>query len=329
MKIFLFLFVTTVVAAWALYYWYNNNVTIKNKTDSFLSDNFNTNIENITKKVIEQKDLALEKTKEYQEELNDYKGDLDKTTSELAYSEPITPIDFDKSKWEPNTTINSFSTSKKNLERYVYDWKELERTTYYCWCDYTATKNVKTWNCWYVNDWKYITRSKKIEWEHIVPAENFWNSFEEWREWHKSCVTSKWKEFTWRNCARKANEEFRYMESDMYNLVPAIWALNALRSNYQIAEIEGEERKYGKCDFEIDSRKMEPPLEQKWDIARIYLYMEYSYPWKWIISNKNEKLIQAWNSLDPISKEECNRYEAIKKVQKNENIILKEACKTI
>ena len=119
------------------------------------------------------------------------------------------------------------------------------------------------------------------------------------------------------------------MQADMYNLTPAIWALNALRSNYNIAEIPWEKRVFGSCNMEIENRKMEPRDEIKWDIARIYLYMDVTYPNRGIISNKNKKLIDAWNKMDPVDKAECNRYRAIKKIQWNENVILKEACKNL
>ena len=38
--------------------------------------------------------------------------------------------------------------------------------------------------------------------------------------------------------------EFRYMESDMYNLVPRIGEINGLRSNYSYAMIPGEKKDF-------------------------------------------------------------------------------------
>lgn len=229
--------------------------------------------------------------------------------------------------WEKNTFNDSFSKAKKLLENEIYNnisW--INRVSLYCGCDYNIDKTINFEACWYKNDWRYEKRALKIEWEHVVPAENFWKSFIEWREWDEECMDIKWNYFKWRSCAEKVNLEYRYMQSDMYNLIPSIWALNALRSNYQIAEIEWEERLFWQCDFEINNRKVEPPTNMKWDIARIFLYMDITYPWHDIISDKNEKLIEAWNKLDPISTEECNRYKKIKNVQWNENIILKESC---
>jgi len=38
---------------------------------------------------------------------------------------------------------------------------------------------------------KYLKCSKKIEWEHAVPAENFGRTFSEWRDGNQACVTVK------------------------------------------------------------------------------------------------------------------------------------------
>jgi deoxyribonuclease-1 len=50
-----------------------------------------------------------------------------------------------------------------------------------------------------------------------------------------------------------------------------------------MAMIEGEQRQFGACDVEIAERKIEPRPEIRGDIARIYLYMEASYPGRGII----------------------------------------------
>ena len=229
---------------------------------------------------------------------------------------------------EKNDVNYSFNTSKNNLARYVYNNRDIKRETIYCGCDYSLSQKVNPTNCGYKNDGRYEKRGLKIEWEHVVPAENFWQSFEEWRNPEKFplCKTKSWKQYSGRACAGKVNKEYKRMEADMYNLYPAVGALNALRSNYQIAEISWEKRLFWTCDMEIDSRKMEPPENMKWDIARIYLYMDATYPWRGIISNKNKKLITSWSKKDPVSEEECNRYNAILKIQKNRNIILEKSC---
>ena len=122
---------------------------------------------------------------------------------------------------------------------------------------------------------------------------------------------------------KKVNMEYRYMQADMYNLVPAIGQINALRSNYSYSMIPGEPRQFGACDMEIEDRKAEPRPEIRGDIARIYFYMNDSYPGHGVISKKNRKLFEAWAKEDPVDdweRERCRRIEAI---QGNHNRFVK------
>jgi len=233
-------------------------------------------------------------------------------------------------KW--NTVIKNFSITKRYLYKIYNNYlPESFRRTVYCWCKFNW-KIVDKKSCWLKTKW-YKSRSNRIEREHVVPAENFWRSFEERRnpkEFNK-CKLKNWKYKSWRKCA-ETNPLFDLMEADLYNLLPSDWALNAYRSNYNIAEIPWEERKFWACDFEISNRKVEPPQNVKWNIARIYLYMQVVYwkkRWLKIISNKNEKLIEAWNKEDPIDKNECQVYYIKKKIQKNIDPILDWPCKKL
>lgn len=161
---------------------------------------------------------------------------------------------------------------------------------------------------------------KRVEWEHIVPAHAFGQSFKEWRDHKKIC-----KKKSARKCARKKSSLFNEMEGDPYNLVPAVGSINALRSNYSFAELSsGTELCRG--GLKLEGRKVMPPNNRKGDVARIYAYMDQKYPGRGIISKKNRKLYEAWQKLDPADAEECNRYLKIKTASKLENIILKKAC---
>jgi deoxyribonuclease-1 len=153
-----------------------------------------------------------------------------------------------------------------------------------------------------------------------------WSKFKEWREGHPACVDRKGKPFKEKNCARKRNIKFRYMESDLYNLVPAIGEINGLRSNYRFEMIPGEKREFGTCDMEIENRQAEPRLEVRGDIARIYFYMNWAYLGHGIISKKNRKLFGAWDKEDPVDDWECERSKKIEGIQRNENPFVKKAC---
>ena len=219
---------------------------------------------------------------------------------------------------EGNTTNQSFSRSKKLLLQKVYH-DHLE--TFYCGCPFGRDKNVIPSNQY--SPKRDNKRSRRIEWEHIVPAEAFGRSFPEWRDGDPACVDNGNSPFNGRNCARKVAVEFRYMEADMYNLVPAVGEINGDRSNFSYGIIPGEPREYGPCDFEIENRKAEPREEIRGDIARTYFYMDWAYPGRGIISDKNRKLFEAWDKGDPADPWEIERCKRIENIQGNENPFVK------
>jgi deoxyribonuclease-1 len=219
-----------------------------------------------------------------------------------------------------NSTQDSFKKAKRAMMA-VYAGHE---QTFYCGCSYSQRK-VDHQSCGYVpkTDNK---RARSVEWEHVVPAHAFGRSFDEWRQGHPKCVNRKGKPFEGRNCARKVNREFRYMEADMYNLVPAIGEVNQLRSNFSFAELAGEPREFGACDVEIGGRKIEPRPSIRGDIARIYMYMDAAYPRRGIISNKSRKLFESWAAEDRVDRWECERARTIERVQGNRNQVVMTAC---
>jgi len=219
-----------------------------------------------------------------------------------------------------NDSIQSFGKAKKLLEREVYFD---HRVTLYCDADFDAYKNI-TLPPGYQSD-KYVSRSKRLEWEHVVPAENFGRIFAEWREGAVDCVTKKGEAFKGRRCATKANADYRLMQSDLYNLYPSIGSVNALRRNYNFALQPTEESDFGVCDMRIENRKAHPPVEARGRIARTYLYMERAYP-RYKMSNAQRKLMSAWDKQYPVSGWECRRAERIRAVQGNVNMVLAGRC---
>ena len=221
-----------------------------------------------------------------------------------------------------NASNDSFNKAKKMLEREVY---QDHRVTIYCGAKFDAKKNIKA-PVGFVTD-KYVKRAKRVEWEHVVPAENFGRSFSEWREGHPSCVNSKGKSFKGRKCASKMNTEYRYMQSDMHNLFPAIGAVNAMRSNYNFTMLPAVKSGFGSCDMRIDNKKAQPPVRARGRIARTYMYMELTYP-KYKMSKQQRKLMQAWDKQDPVSKWECTRSARIQMKQGNPNPVVESRCKS-
>lgn len=187
-------------------------------------------------------------------------------------------------------------------------------TTFYCGCDYTYTGKKLipvAESCGYkpripvTKKGNPNARATRIEWEHVMPAYWFGHQRQCWQDGgRKAC---------------KKDPAFKKIEADLHNLVPAIGELNGDRSNYRFSMLEGEPRKYGKCDFEVNfkSKKAEPAPEVRGDIARIYFYMANKYKLK--LSKQQKKLFQAWDKSDPVSAYELERNHRIKKVQGNGN----------
>ncbi len=219
-----------------------------------------------------------------------------------------------------NQDIESFSKAKKILEKQVYN---NHRTSLYCGATFDAKKQVTTPKGFTTT--KYVKRAKRIEWEHVVPAENFGRTFIEWRDGNKKCINSKGKAFKGRKCAEKVNIEYRYMQADMFNLYPAIGAVNALRSNYNFTMLPDVKNDFGSCAMKIDNRKVEPPEIARGQISRTYLYMEGAYK-RYRMSKSQRQLMNAWDKMYPIDTWECARAKKITKLQKSHNDVVKSRC---
>jgi len=94
-------------------------------------------------------------------------------------------------------------------------------------------------------------RAKRIEWEHIVPASQFGRTFDSWEtQTSFGCrlpsfmqkLFFKCEKVSGRENARRESRAYRLMESDMYNLAPAIGLINQRRNNYPYRIIPGEKK---------------------------------------------------------------------------------------
>jgi len=219
-----------------------------------------------------------------------------------------------------NTTNDSFSRSKKMLSQVYAD----HRITFYCGATYDERGNVTLPDGFETP--KHEKRADKIEWEHALPAENFGQTFTEWRDGAPECVDNRGKEFRGRKCAEKVNPEYRMMQADMYNLFPAIGAVNAMRSNFNYAMLAGEQSTFGSCEMKIADRKAEPPARARGQIARTYMYMQDAYGPRYHMSKQQEQLMGAWDRQYPVDAWECTRAKRIEALQGNENRFVKAPC---
>jgi deoxyribonuclease-1 len=238
----------------------------------------------------------------------------------------------------PNRYSQSFYNVKRVLlERVFYD----RRKTLYCNADFSVHKKIFLPDGFLLPDlakakFKYydITaeelekKAQRMEWEHIVPAQNFGKTFPQWTKGDAKCVLPKGKFFKGRKCAEQESEEFRYMYTDMYNLYPSIGAVNYLRANFNFTQFSKKENignTFGSCKLKIFDNTVEPPDNVKGLIARTYLYMEQTYK-RFSISAKMRPIIQAWDKKYPVSRWECKRAYRIEKIQKNSADVFKKPC---
>lgn len=224
----------------------------------------------------------------------------------------------------PNTSIDSFSKAKRLLMSEVYN-KNSARKSVYCGIDFNDKKATKLPIGF--DNRLYTKRSQRIEFEHIVPAENFGRSFAAWREGDAQC-TKKGKAYKGRKCATKVSKEFRLMQADGYNLFAAVGSVNAYRSNYNFQMLSGTKSDFGSCDFHVDNRKAQPPELARGLIARTYLYFDQTYP-SYSLSKQQRQLFTSWDKQYPVSQFECEKAKIVEGYQQNKNTILEQRCQNL
>lgn len=241
---------------------------------------------------------------------------LQSTQKNRENSEPPKNNDLKQSLQRGNKTVTSFSLAKKKLKPIYQGLEE----TFYCGCSF-QNKRVNLKSCAYT-PMEESPRAFRIEWEHVVPASFFGRSFKAWRSGHPNCISKNGKKYKGRRCARKVSDKFNLMEADLYNLVPAIGEVNQMRGNSLVKILENSESQLTNCQTKISDSGIEPRDKVKGFTARIYLYMNHSYPGHGIISKKNKKIFTAWNQKYPPDKNELTRAQRIKNAQGNENVFV-------
>ncbi|MDX1736593.1 MAG: endonuclease [Alphaproteobacteria bacterium] len=210
----------------------------------------------------------------------------------------------------------SFAKSKKILSG-IYKKADQQRT-FYCGCDYTSNKEIDYLACGYTVR-KNQKRAQRIEWEHVVPASRLGSGLACWQSGHPECVKTNGDSYAGRRCCRKVDANFKKMEADMHNLVPAIGEVNGDRSNFRMAELAGESDQYGQCDFEVDfkQRLVEPKPKIRGEIARIYLYMHQKYGIG--LTTQEEGMYSKWALDDPVSDWEIDKNGKVAAIQGDVN----------
>ena len=213
-------------------------------------------------------------------------------------------------------SLESFSKSKKELRK-IYQGHQI---TFYADCkyNYKDKKNmIDRDSCGYkprnerTKKGKSNQRARRIEWEHVMPAENFGRHFSCWRDGDSKCINKKGKAFKGRKCCEKVSKQYRTIQADMMNLVPAIGELNADRKNFRYGADEPRVGQYGKVPFQVDFKQKRAYIKpsKRGDVARIYLYMSETYNLP--LSKQERKIMEVWNKQDPVDEWEKSRVKRI------------------
>jgi deoxyribonuclease-1 len=200
----------------------------------------------------------------------------------------------------------SFATAKKRLYSKVYFDHEL---TVYCGCAY-SDKVPDLTTCGLEAD-AMGPRATRTEAEHIVPASAFGRT--------RPCWASGGRNECLKKSSPVYDAVFDTFHSDLHNLAPAVGHLNAVRSDFTMGLVDGDENPYGLCDFEVslEDDKIEPPMDTRGDIARIYFYVEHTYGLQ--LTHGERHLFRAWHQADPVSEWEIERDKRIETQQGNSN----------
>jgi deoxyribonuclease-1 len=175
----------------------------------------------------------------------------------------------------------------------------------------------------YTKSGKKNERTRRIEWEHVIPAENFGRQFSCWRDGDAKCADSNGKAYKGRKCCEKVSKEYRIMQADMHNLQPAIGELNADRSNLKYDFELPTPGQYGMCQFEVDFKADRARVreELRGVIARTYLYFNKQYDMK--LSKQELQKYEAWDKRYPPDIWEIERDKRITQKQGNKNTFIK------
>lgn len=204
---------------------------------------------------------------------------------------------------------NSFAQAKKIAGQLFAS----HQVTLYCHCQYHH-KKVNLASCG-MQSAEPIKRAHRIEWEHMVAAEHFGRHFKCWRE---PLCERHGKHYKGRACCEQIDAQFRHVESELYNLWPAVGLVNQARSNYRFSELGASPDFFG-CGMIIDraSHRVEPPHDAKGIVARAYLFVSEHYHLP--LSSSQRQLFESWNILHPPSAWEKNWAMQVAEIEGYEN----------
>jgi len=231
------------------------------------------------------------------------------------------------------TLVSAFSSGPALAFKHYGDVKRAlfnqvfveQRQTLYCGCPFDAERRPDLKACGYLSP-KNSDRAKRIEVDHVVPASWIGQNRPCWHQ--KICIDGRGRAFKGRKCCLAVDPAFRRAFQDLHNLWPTIGEVNQRRSHFRFGMIDGERRRFGRCDIEINvkARLAEPRPAIRGDIARAGLYMEAVHGVR--LRAEQRQLFQSWNRSDPPDGPERRRNDMIKRLQGRSNPWISEPATT-
>lgn len=167
---------------------------------------------------------------------------------------------------------------------------------------------------------------QQVGWEYLVPVETYGKKLKAWTHGNPACKDENGRPYRGQACAAKVNNDFRRMESDLYNIVPEILEVKQLHRNYAIGAVPDGSFIFSSAQMKLGDNQIEPADRIKGDVARIYLYMDATYPDAKILYPALKETMLKWSELDPVDAWECEKARRIAKTQGNENAFIEGPC---
>jgi deoxyribonuclease-1 len=206
----------------------------------------------------------------------------------------------------------SFGAAKTALYETVYSG---HRVTFYCGCRYDRDGRTDPRRCG-LGTLDGSSRAQRVEAEHVFPASQFGNFRRCWREpaAFSQCRGDGGNPLSGRACCERVDPAFVTAYNDLHNLVPAVGAVNAARSDFNWGALRSGQR-LGDCAIRFDPilRRVQPPDAVRGEIARTMFYMRDTYGFR--LSRQDEKLYAVWNNADPPDAWEIERNRRIRRLQ--------------
>lgn len=201
-------------------------------------------------------------------------------------------------------------TEAKKVARLI--WAE-HRETFYCGCKYDRQGNIDFNSCSFSPALGKKYAVKRVSWEHVLPVSWYGKQHACWKKNRRQSA---------REACRQQDPDFRRMEADLHNLVPAVREINMRRKHYAYGELP--KGSCMGCDFAVNDylQMVEPRDEVKGMAARITLYMIQKYEIS--IKETQRQVLMQWNRRFPPNRWEKRWHEKVSMIQGDQNPYIKD-----